>query len=550
MKLFAIFLLLGVLTTASALCQTFNEGNLLNIQNRERPQTMETVRYKGIPLVKIEPTIGAASKPEFKEWMDEERYRLFGSTHITDKSLNKENKSIPVRTNLQDIRSAVIPEYNITTPFGKKTTAAFIDHTTDFVSIIQLIDKNTILVEEQIQFITTKPLLWQRILPKNVLNIPQSKPLTIELISVEKNNKSISFNTEETEENLIINDTTQIEPGVYTFSLKYLVKNAILPYDGATRLAISLTGTQWPFPIDRFNLITLRPEKTTIFAKELLFGSNNMPILHSFDTQTDIDSNTFYTLTRPLPAFADVKVVEMFDGSNLLNPPFEEQLSTLLPFLTPVLSFLIAAFYLLISTFYLKKKKPDKDLLKTINNLPFFTLFFIQKRNLDIPFLKDIKSFQEYRKKRTILISLSIWLMHYKGTRFLLKQLLAVYSFLLLSFKYLITESLLIGLTFLLANTEKIEVNLEAWVILGMGIFILHILFFKFSLLPALQKETDLFKKRLLTPHAGFGLTEQGVLALYLRYYQTVISLDIHPKWASIIKESYPTLSLPFSKGV
>lgn len=550
MKAIKFFFVCGLFFVLPAFSQIFNERNLLNIKNREQLQTSKTILYEGFPFVKIEPTIGSVPHPNFTQWMDEERYRLFGSTQITDKSLKAMNKAEQIKTNFQNIQSTVIPEYQIRTPFGKETTAAFINHTTDFTTIIQLINDSTILVEERIQFITTKNLSWERILSKDVSNIPQSKPLEINLISVKKDNHTVSFTTEETSDKLIIRNPNQIEPGVHFFTLKYLVKNAILPFGGATRLAISLTGTEWPLPIDRFTLITLQPQKTSIFAKEILFGSNNIPILNSFDAKTDTTGNTFYTLTHPLPAFADVKVIEMFDGTKLLKASFKERLNNLLPNLTLILNFLITIFYLCVSSSYIKWKKPEKDFLKKINKLPFFTLLFIKKKPLTYSFLKEMEFFWKYKQKRNHILSLSIVLSHYIGTAFILKKTLNLYSFLLLSSKYLFTELFLLLLTFLISYIEEIKISPHAWLFLGICIFILHILFFKFSLLPTIKKEINIFIQKLLTPSICFGLTQQEILALYIQYYQTTRSLDIHVKWVSIIKKFYPQLKLPFIKGI
>lgn len=548
MKKTLLFLFFSFIAASSAFSQTASETSLLDIRNRERPQTAESSIYKGIPFVKIEPTDAENIRPDFKEWMDEERYRLFGTTQITDKSLKSESESASI-SNLKNIRSSVIPEYQIKTPFGQKTTAAFVDHTTDFVVTIQIIDKETILVDEHIQLITTQERPFERILSTTVNQIPQSTPLFIDLISVEKDNKPVFVSTTQAENQLLITDNTKMPPGVHNIRLKYLVKNALQPFDGAWRLAISLTGSNWPLPIDRFSLITLQPQQTTLFSKELLFGTNNQPIINSFEAQTDSKSNTVYTLTRPLPAFADVKVVEMFDGSQLLSPPFEARIKTALPFLIPILCFCITLLYLSVSFFYLKWKKNDKNILKTIGNSPFFVLCFIRKKNISQSLLDNLITYHQHQKKKSRTLFLLKSLLRIKFVGYSVQKTLNFCAFAILSFKYLITEILFILITFYWASEKEVQISHMTLLFLIIGIIVAHLIFFKRALIPALKKDISLFSQRLLNPDIGFGLSNQAVTALYLRYYCASISLDIHSKWATIIRKTCPSFSPLVNKG-
>ena len=46
--------------------------------------------------------------------------------------------------------------YPIKTPFGHKTQAAFVPHTTDFTSIIHILNNTDVMMQQTIQFVNTK----------------------------------------------------------------------------------------------------------------------------------------------------------------------------------------------------------------------------------------------------------------------------------------------------------------------------------------------------------------------------------------------------------
>lgn len=281
--------------------QPYSPEKLLDPSNPDYFKENISQVYKGMPIVKMGGKETKETGPKLKL--------------STKKEL--ENADIPLNLN-----------YDIKTPFGIKKTAGNTDHTTDFYSKIQVLDNKNVLVHEAIQFVTTKPVKIERVLPLFYKELKETEPYKIRVLSFEVNGKNIHYSINQTTDSFQIQSSKEFAPGVHLINFKYIYHNAIQNINSVTRLFLSITGGKWPLPINRFRAIVLYPYSPISYQKNLLFGNNNVLIDENVQKTTDIKGNTLYTTTRPLPAFADIRIFETFDGKNLpisLSEKFTEK---------------------------------------------------------------------------------------------------------------------------------------------------------------------------------------------------------------------------------
>lgn len=343
------FLWLGVCGQAAAA----DNAGLLDMSRRsawDEPQ--KTVVFTGEPVVAIGPTVGAPPLPKRTGWMDEEKLRLFGTTDIL---AIPEAPAAPAPELPADIRPNARIE--ITTPFGQKTTASFSNQITDFLSIVQPINETDVLVEERIHLINANPRdSFARVLPRRITTAA-GKEVSFEatLVKAALNGRPVSLNRTERADATVFAYAPILPPGVYVFTLSYLMSGAIQKTNAAARLTLPLAGNAVNRPVERFAALVLFPQKTKLYTREILFGANNVRVPATVKSYTDARGNTLYQLTRPLPAFADVRLEMTFDGA--LAPAPGRGLAGGLG----GLSALVLILYLVISGVVLKRSRPPQN---------------------------------------------------------------------------------------------------------------------------------------------------------------------------------------------
>ncbi len=490
MKKFLIFVFV-LFCAAGALAQPVDVSNLLDIQNRNKQQSSI---YNGQPFVLIGEPVKEAPETTSPE---------------------------PTTPTVQ------LPEYKITTPFGQNTTAAFIDHTTDYNTIVQVIDKNTVLMEEHIQFVTTQPTTFKREIPLELKNIKNAVPLTVTWISAKKHGKDIHLKTEQTDDAFIVTDTTPLQTGVHRYVLRYMIHGTLLQGDASTRLVLSLTGTKWPYPVERFSTLMLFPDKTSIFEKNILFGTNNVAIKESFETQTDDKGNLSFRLTRPLPANADVKIILFFDGSTLppaANTTFTQQYPNWFVF---ILIFGAQIIYISLAALLFKVKKNEAKPMKFFTSWPLFVLRYATGLPLSAEWIQKLRGYTQQTKrfrKSTALLSLC-------QKRRPLRLFVSITALIFVAFKYLATQLVLMVSLGLFAEHIGISLTNIQYIILGLTAIILTLIITKWGALPHLRHNIRQAENMLLKPDFGFGLSKQASKTLFLRYYPYLLTVGKGHLW-------------------
>lgn len=516
---FLIFFIFNTILNA----QEYQLEKILNPKNPDHFKPTVSEVYQGTPIVKMEGKFKQKSGPRLST--------------ATQKELSE--KELPLNL-----------IYNIKTPFGVSQTAGNIDHTTDFYTKIQIIDNKNVLIDENIQFVTTTPRKIERIIPLSFNDIENTEAMKLNVLAFEINGKSLNYNIEQTKNSFQIQSTKEFPAGVHLINFKYILENAIQNSNSLNRLFISTTGDKWPFPIHRFRAIVLYPASFIHYQNDMLFGNNNILINDNVKVTKDIKGNTLYITTRPLPAFADIRILEVFDGKNLpisFSDSFvEKNLSVLLSFGT----FICLSFYLFISSVLLKKMgKRQETILKKVNSLPVCVLMYLNKKNFSPDIFSDLKRIEKTVKKSKLRTKILRVLFKIKGINILMNYLLKFNAIIYLTGKYILTGALLF---FIIMNPVilgyETKYNWLIFVVIS-SYFIELIIFFQRKIKPMYIEDIQVFKEKILNPYLCFGLKNKTILNFYKRYYKTTYILDIQDKFKMLIEKQTKNFSLPTIKN-
>ena len=486
-------------------------------------------------------------KPQYFQDKVEEIYTGQPIIKISRPNNQKQKEKLPTLkvASQKELENSSLPLnliYTVKTPFGIEKTAGNIDHTTDFNTQIQLIDKKSISVKEYIQIITTKPTKIDRTLS---LLSDNGSNIDVELISFEINSKKVSYSINKEKNTFSILAKNTYEPGVYFITLQYILRNAVQYKDGVTKLLFSVTGGQWPYPINRFQAVILYPYIPIVYQKQLYFGANNIHLPAGYKHVSDIKGNSIYTLTRPLPAFADVRILETFDGNQLPINFKDMFLEKYKLFLFSIGSVLALCIYLISSNYYLKKiEKKKRNTLKEVNNLPLSVLLSIQKKQPTFEMISNLIKIKKMKKKKAPILLLLLQFTKLKFSQMVLSWWLYLYNLIYMLFKHIII-SVFIFIIFIAPLYMQEDRSITTGLAVAFVFICALIIFYYKAIIPVLKDELEAFKTRLLSPYICFGLKNKTVLNFYLRYYRTAFLLNCHQELHDLIKNQTTDLDLP-----
>ena len=184
--------LLGIICLFSLNAVAQTDVPLFDLNNQAIIGTEIDQSFSGSPIILIEKTEEKA--PEIN------RAEKLPPPELTQKSVQ-----IPIKT-----------------PMGHQNQAVFINHITDIISFIQILDNDTIEIIEQIQFITTKDqTLFRR-------SFPDIKSENVQILSVLRDQMPVSFTEEMTREGKEVLLGKKLAKGVHRITLRYLLRGFIL----------------------------------------------------------------------------------------------------------------------------------------------------------------------------------------------------------------------------------------------------------------------------------------------------------------------------------
>lgn len=202
------------------------------------------------------------------------------------------------------------------TPFGHERTAAFVDHTTDRVFFVQVLDDQTLQIEEQVQFVNTRNEGHFTL----ILLTGKSDNTTAESIRLTGfllDKKPVPVIQRQTPAGLELSYRGVLPPGVYRFTVRYLLTGRIVRERSVADILIPLSDATWPLMTERFTVVISFPKSTKTYTQQALFGINNQNIPDNGRFETDERGNILYQTTHPLPAYASVSLRLLVDAAAL-----------------------------------------------------------------------------------------------------------------------------------------------------------------------------------------------------------------------------------------
>lgn len=531
--------------TAQALQQAKHTptASLLDIKNRGKKQQ----KYSGTPFVYIGKTIGAPEEEKASGWMDEEKKRLFGTTQITKTELLPNGSQIvnlsPHKPNFKIEDTPLFKEITYKTPFGNTQTSQFVPHTTDFVSIIRVLDTETALVEEHIYFIETKNVPFVRSI---LLNKPMNTSKTahpFELLEVKIDGKTIQpIISRKNNKEIILTGKDYMPAGFHTIYLRYLTKGNVTVKDGKGYIMHDMTGGRWNLPINRFVAYLTFPKQTILFEKDILFGQNKLSIQDSAKITTDKQGNSLFVLNNLLPAYASASIYASFHPAAFHQTQFEDILKNHLPLFGILFSIGSVFIFLLLSAGYIlfirKLKKNTQGYIYKYHPLTLDRLYRIIPK---VSLLTDLDTFSTQLKQKKPLECKLYKTRFYN--RFGLKYICSFLRYLHLSGEYWITDILLLIGCFYFIRQYEIDLTLAQYGLIILTTIILTALFFRYIGRREILRETACFRQKLLNNTIFYGLSEQSVYNLYFKNYPYARVLNFSEQWKKNAVQHCPSLN-------
>lgn len=410
--------------------------------------------------------------------------------------------------------------YSIKTPFGQKTQAAFVPHTTDFTNIIHILNNTDVMMQQTIQFVNTKG----RDHFARAFNLPNNVQMT--LINAKRDNQPIDTVTvSENNHVWTVQDTSALSSGIYSYTLSYLIKGIIQSNENKSHLQLSLTGLNWALPTERFSAIVLLPAKISVNSHTLLFGSNNVQIDESFISQVD-DKGITYHLTRPLPAYADVKIDMVLD--QIPAPSFSERLGQHFNHLLFFLCLGVLIIYTLLTRFYLLHHKNNKLPLKELSYYSYISLRFVVG-HVSETFLKTLIQYSKETKKKI------------KSPVFLLSHPSWIKPFVFLNImrKYFWTMGLIIGLTVFQATNTGFALTISEIITLIIMMVLLNVWLYYKGEKDYMCNKISMLSKKLFHSNIAFGASSSSLKALYIRFYPYALIMNKDKEWTELMKKHH-----------
>ncbi len=412
--------------------------------------------------------------------------------------------------------------YPIKTSFGKQTEAAFVPHATDFDSIVQVHDNQDISLNQTIQFVNTSSTgSFSR-----TFDVSDGKNYT--LVSATRNGIPVQMTETKTQNTWTVSDPEKLSSGIYTYVVSYVIKNALTVQNNTVTVSLSLTGPDWPLPVERFSAVILFPQKTQPIEQHLSFGSNNVVISNGFMSNIDDNGNISYTLTRPLPAYADVKINTVLK-EDILNPvSFTDKMLSHLNHTLFMLCLIVLVGYTLITHLYLKVQKTLAYPLKDLKYYSFISLRHLNNKPVSLSFLETLAKYNAYIKHSDKPTFRFLNTMQNKKS---IHFAVSLFVFFNVMRKYILTMTILIALTVFQAN--HLGFALSPWEIIGLILIALILLkwLYKTGEKPYVKRKTARFITSIFKTDFDFGMSNTAKKALFLRFYPYTLIDDKEILW-------------------
>ena len=523
-RFFLLILLLFCFSESVSAQKRIDEGNLLDIARRS---SVTGAVYNGTPFVYIAPT-GASGAEPLSGWMDEEKKRLFGTTQITKSELLPNGN---VRIESQPVSDTpVLKEIAYKTPFGAEEKDIYVPHITDFIVQVQVLSPDSLLIDEDISFIDTENKIFQR----TILLTKSAEKADFQLLKATLDGKPFTPTITSAENEITIASHSFLPAGFHNVSLKYVLKDGITVQPDKGFIHYNITGVRWDMPIARLSAHIEFLNKTTVWEKDMLFGTNYVSVLNAAKTYSDKKGNTAFVLNNPLPAFANAAVFMSFNPSFFQTQTLSEWADKNPEQATVFIALLFVLIYLGCNTLFLRFEKPEKNTRHYIYRFAPLTLHRLQRVFPDKTTLTQLKTFYQTHRQEMPLECRNLRLMG------LIPLICSLCRYFRLSVQYWLTAFCLIAGVIYFAQKQNIYLTFFHYALILVLTGVMIILFFHYAGRKKMLKETRCFQNQLLDSNLFYGLKNQASSALYLKNYPYAVALRFQQKWQAHFKNACP----------
>ncbi len=333
-------LILGFIGTGFA--QT-DMSSTFSSENKNILYSGEAKDYTGSPLVFIE---GISDQPRPKNWKDELKIKLFGSMELPKAEV--QHPLPPLEQN--NVQNSV----KVKPLFGDEKEVAFVPHTSDWNFIIQVMDDESILVQENIQLIKTANVTTP---------IRDWTKQDLELLEVKINGQEIPLKLTE-EANTLRLKFPDLETGVHRIHLTYLIKKAGVFSKKTANLSVPLIDMGWNLNTDSLNGIILFPVKIKEAKMTFLLGKNKQEIKGAFDVASDASGAVFFKATHLMPAHSALLLNIDLQYDSFLKKGLWNKLTESTSFMIFIISLMVCFLYLILNIIEIKITPIEEVLLR------------------------------------------------------------------------------------------------------------------------------------------------------------------------------------------
>ncbi len=404
--------------------------------------------------------------------------------------------------------------------FGGPDSADLVRHASNFNVIVQILTVHDMLVTQDITLIVEEETPFDRLLP-----LDQKANLTVTDFLI--NGEAVPFQTHAEPAGVRIRTAQPLKKGANRIRLSYVLTNALTVAQSLAHARVPITGPDFSYGVEHFSGIVLLPGETPVFDKRILFGANNLNIPELTAFETDEKGNTSFRMTRPLPAFAETRLILSFNADIL---PLDTPETVINRHLNLFFALAVAVFLALYAwaDFYVTRRAPPKNLLITLCHAsPLFWRYLTYP--MDQVFFDRYKIYLRFQKKWAPVIFMFQLL--FSKMPAIIGPLASFYAIAERVKTYGLTMMLLIGGSFWAASKGGFLWPRPVTAALIAEALLLLVLIYKKLIKPKEKADILLFRKIFLNKDMGFGLNNTAFRKLMILFYPFTIAMRMRGHW-------------------
>lgn len=229
---------------------------------------------------------------------------------------------------INELSQSDVPLVNVILPTGKKIVAPAREHVPYLLATLNILPSGLIQVQEDITVVANGQKLKHgltKVLPKfSISRAGVKKKLDIQLLSVAVNGSDLPYILEEIGDFIYIKPRQEyiLQPGVYTYTFKYLLDRKLWYYDDFTEFYWDAAGSYLNLVITSANAIVAIPDGKSFLSQRVMTGypkylSDKRAVIASLD-----DNALGFASVTPILPHEGMHILVSLDRNVFMEPPF------------------------------------------------------------------------------------------------------------------------------------------------------------------------------------------------------------------------------------